>query len=127
MGYESGWRAIPKPEKQPKKQSKGLIKKPKSATGEKALFDKLYKESNKRCQITDKPLLPPEHDLYIRQFSHCLTKAAYPSYRLEPSNIVLMLPECHYDWEFNRHKIKGDPKWQWHFELEEELKEQYHK
>lgn len=68
-------------------------------------------------------------DQYDHVFcSHVLSKGAYPRLRLYPKNIVLMTWAEHNLWEFSQHKIKDNPLWQWVFQLQQLLiQEYYHK
>lgn len=58
--------------------------------------------------------------------SHVLSKGAYPKMRLYPKNIVLMTFEEHNKWEFEKHKLRGLPEWEWVFKLEELLRSEYY-
>jgi len=46
-------------------------------------------------EISGKPLLWHTHYQFYWQFAHVLSKGVYTKYRLNPSNIMLMLPEEH--------------------------------
>src|SRR5690606_6192182 len=56
-------------------------------------------------------------------FSHVLSKAAYPSYRHDPRNIVLVTLEEHQEWEFGDRK---DPKWDFKKKIAEKLIQEYY-
>lgn len=62
----------------------------------------------------------------VCNFSHILTKGAYPGFRLKKENIVLKTFDEHQMWEFQAHKLKELPEWKWVFELKQKLKEEYY-
>jgi len=97
-----------KPEKQP--------------TGELALFQEIWNEREHKSQIDGTPL----KDFKVVYFSHILSKGAYGGFRLLKQNIVLKTLQQHHDWEFNTHKLKDLPEWQWVFELRDSLKQKYY-
>lgn len=59
-------------------------------TGELKLFMQIYSERKGVCEITGKPL---KFEPSI--FAHILSKAAFPSYRLNPDNIVMCDKRIH--------------------------------
>lgn len=68
-------------------------------------------------ELTGKPLLPKGHFQWHWQMLHVLPKGSYPSYKLNPDNILLALPEEHqYQEEFKEFIEKRDA-----------LKRQYYK
>lgn len=69
-------------------RAKAWVKKP---TGEADLFKCLFIERGMKCQITGKPLL-----FDVNSFAHILGKGAWPSFRLNPNNILMVLPEIHH-------------------------------
>ena len=105
------------------KEKRGVRK----VSGEKVLFDLLFEERAKVSQVSGKPLISDKnHFQFYWQFSHILTKGAYPKYRGLKENIKLVTPEEHDLWEHHKDKIKDDPKWQWVFDKAEQLKSKYH-
>jgi len=81
------------------------------------LFSYVWDTRPHVSEISGKPLHHPGHLLYTWQFGHILSKQAYPSYRLNPENIMLMLPEEHGNQEsFEKFQQR-----------KQELKEQYYK
>lgn len=62
---------------------------------QKELFEWVWETRPHRSEISGKPLLWPNQSLHVWQFAHVLGKQAYPKYKLNPSNIMLMLPEEH--------------------------------
>ncbi len=56
-------------------------------------------------------------------FSHILVKGAFPKFRHNPHNIVLMSFNEHQEWEFTDRK---DPKWNEIRDLSEELVIEYY-
>ncbi len=101
-------------------------RKKRKPTGELELFEEIFNERGPFSQVSEKQFFPTSHPAWIQQFSHVLSKGAYPGFRLYKKNIVLKTPGEHHKWEFMQHKIKDDPKWAPIFELKEELKEEYY-
>ncbi len=117
------FRPDPKPEKKIKvKKQYRYVKK---ATGEKAVFEEIWNERPHISQISGEPIIDPTPT----NFLHVLPKAQnkYPLFKLNKQNIILGTEDNHYDWDHNRAGIQNDPAWQWVFELEASLKEQYSK
>jgi hypothetical protein len=86
----------------------------KKATGELALFKRLYAEQDGLCAVTGLPLLPPAHEDFYKQGSHILPKGAYPRARLWPDNVVMVLQEQHDLWEKEKNKERlseAEPRW----------------
>jgi hypothetical protein len=83
------------------------------------MFWEIWNERKHKSEVSGLPLGAFD----IRYFSHVLTKAAYPKFRLKKENIVLMTPEEHFSWEFDDRK---DPKFAKVIELESELKREYY-
>ena len=90
------------------------------------MFLTLWKNSNKVSEISGKPLLGFEHSNWHWQFEHILSKGAYPSFKLNPENIMLMLPEEHIYLTDNTDKAKQDPLYKKYFEKKELLKQKYY-
>jgi 5-methylcytosine-specific restriction endonuclease McrA len=88
---------------------------------EKDLFIKIWKERKRECFVCGIPLgiVPRAHF-----FSHVLSKGAYPSFKLNPENIVLKCIACHEKWETA--SVKDDPNFREFLELKEELKSKYY-
>jgi hypothetical protein len=101
---------------------------PYKAKGEKVLFDLIWEERSHISQVSGKPLIVDKNNpFFYHQFSHILTKGAYPRFRGLKENIVLKTTTEHYNWEFKRQALKDLPEWKWVFELEEKLKSNYYK
>lgn len=62
---------------------------------QKELFTYIWETREHVSEVSGKPLLPRSHYQWHWQFAHILSKAAYPTYKLNPDNIMLMLPEEH--------------------------------
>jgi hypothetical protein len=88
------------------------------------LGKRLFITRGKRSEVSGNPL-GNEYDHVFA--SHILAKGAYPKFRHYCKNIVLMTYIEHYQWEFEQHKIKDSPEWQWLFQLKQLLKEEYYK
>lgn len=83
----------------------------------------IFLSRGKRSEVSGSPL----GDEYDHVFaSHVLAKGAYPKFRHYSKNFVLMTYIEHHKWEFEQHKIKDDPEWQWVFKLKELLKREYY-
>jgi len=65
------------------------------AMTQKELFNKIWEERPHVSEVSGKPLLPKGHSQWHWQFAHVLSKGAFPSYKFNPDNIMLMLPEEH--------------------------------
>ena len=59
------------------------------------LFRYVWETREHVSEVSGRPLLPEGHCHWHWQFAHVLSKGAYPSYKLKPENIMLMLPEEH--------------------------------
>tara|TARA_R110000744_G_scaffold102377_8_gene196945 strand:+ start:92 stop:370 length:279 start_codon:yes stop_codon:yes gene_type:complete len=46
-------------------------------------------------EISGKPLVYPSQSFHVWQFAHVLGKGAYPRYKLNPDNIMLMTKDEH--------------------------------
>lgn len=87
----------------------------------KELFLQIWDHRPHVCYVTGKPI----KQLDARCFSHVLSKGAYPQYALEPINIVLVLPEVHYEWEFGKRE-GGKYDFSKKLKLAQELKTKYY-
>lgn len=119
-----------------KEAKKFALKKPRTATGEKELFRKIWYAEiehpdvvdmgyyiRRASCVTNKPI--PVEDPQVFFFSHILKKGTYPEGRLDPENIRLMTLEEHEKWEFQQHRLYNDKKWEPIFELKERLLNKY--
>lgn len=68
------------------------------ATGERALFEALYRQRGGRSEVSGQQLLPPAHERFHAQGSHLLPKGTHPELRLEPDNIVMITAAEHDQW-----------------------------
>ena len=66
---------------------------------QKELFDHIWGTRPHVSEISGKPLVGKNHMMYHWQFAHILPKGAYPKYRLNPENIMLMTWEEHQSQE----------------------------
>lgn len=74
---------------------KSPIKVRKKATGELQVFKEIWNERKHICQCCGASV-----DGRPANFSHILSKGAYPALRLEAQNIMLKCERCHHEWEF---------------------------
>ena len=74
------------------------------------MFQAIWEERPHLSEISGRPLHPIGHWQWHWQFAHVLSKGTYGKYRLNPDNIMLMLPEEHESQEsyevFQERKIK---------------------
>lgn len=80
------------------------------------MFDWIRQNREWKSEISGKPLVEKGHMMYHWQFAHVLSKGAYPRYRLNEENIMLMTWEEHQSQEHY-------PEFQ---ERKEKLKQQYY-
>ena len=75
------------------------------ATNDEQLYFIVFCSTADRCEECGVDL-PSEfkdddgHIIYRTQYSHIMTKAAYPEFRWEPRNINRLCGRCHSKWEF---------------------------
>ena len=91
-------------------------------TGEGELFKELWNKRKRVSFVSGEPL---GDEMNVFFFSHILTKGAYPSLRLYKKNIQFMTRKEHVMWDFNKDKIKNDPKWKHVFKLADEIRKEY--
>jgi hypothetical protein len=108
-------------------------KESKEGTGELDFFHKIWAERPHVCEISGRKINErPDLDMgrWVSCFSHILPKGSFGRYRLNPENIVLMLPELHHQWH-SKGRIelisgKYGEKWAEVFEKKIELTLRYH-
>ena len=100
-------------------------------TGELDLFKEIYDERPRLCFVTKASLDTPyfrRRSVFPQLFHHVLSKGAYPSYRLNKENIIMVHPEVHHLIEtkslidlaaFNKGYLEV-------FALKEKLKSEYY-
>ena len=118
---------LAKRSKNKKKQSKTF----KGSSGQLSMFEEIFEERNKICFVTGISLQPKEY--YMRNnnfhwlFHHVLPKGLYSRFKLFKPNIVLLLPEVHFDVE-NMAESDLIAKYPGYYKLvtlKEELKQEY--
>jgi hypothetical protein len=62
---------------------------------QKELFRYIWETRPHVSEVSGKPLLEPHEFKWHWQFAHILNKGRFPSLRLDPRNIILLLPEEH--------------------------------
>lgn len=65
----------------------------------KELYKYIWDTREHVSELTDKPLLPPNHIQHHWQYLHILSHGTYPKYKFNPKNIMLALPEEHENQE----------------------------
>lgn len=111
----------------PRKQLKRspIKQKPRKPTGELVLFQSIWET---RPHVSFVSGVDLGEEMNVSMFSHLLTKAAYPGYRLYDKNIVLKTPQEHFQWHnLPREKLlEKSPNWQKVFDLYDELQHEYY-
>jgi hypothetical protein len=91
-------------------------------TGELELFKKIYEQRKGICAIT-KEWVP----FHVESFMHVLSKGAFPSFRLEEYNILLVQREVHrlYDNSSREKLLEKYPSAVIIYDLKDALKQRY--
>lgn len=103
-------------------------KRPRKVTGELQLFKLLYEVRNHECVVCGNGIT----HFYPANFSHILSKGAYPAFRLNHENIQIMCfntygTGCHNKWDtWAKSDLRKDERWDKIFKLEEKLKQEYY-
>lgn len=90
-------------------------------SGQRELFLQIWNERAHRCTVCSSFL---GHEPLAHYFAHVLSKGAYPKFKLNPCNIVLMCLPCHSDFDHGNCNLD---KFDYVNELKQELKEKYFK
>jgi len=94
-------------------------------TGEGDMFKEIWAEREHKSFVSGKPL---GHVAKAHFFAHVLSKGAYPKYRLNKDNIVLLTFDEHYLYDHGtmdqREKTGYD--WQKLYDLKDDLKIKYY-
>lgn len=115
--------------KQQKKKNKPInnysviTNKQRKPTGELKLFLQIYASRKGKCEITGHTI-----PFNISSFMHILSKGAYPSLRLNPNNIMMVVADIHYLYD-NGSKdllLTKYPSAKIIYDRKEELKQQYY-
>jgi hypothetical protein len=124
-----------KKEKIMSKSHSSIKQKQKEPTGEKELFDLMWKASNKSSFISGNDLTWMDntkygrHPLFYNMFHHVLNKKNYSRYRLSEKNIIIITPQEHLDLHsLGREKLEikyGKENIEKYFTLVEVLKDEY--
>jgi len=59
------------------------------------MFIWIWDNRDHKSEISNKQLLPCGHPMWHWQFAHILPKGTYKKWKLNPDNIMLMLPDEH--------------------------------
>lgn len=116
---------------------KSTIKQSNKNSGQKELFDQIWKQREHKSWLTGKSLDKFEGtDFYPNLFAHLLSKLNYKKWKLKPDNIILLTPEEHrlldqgteeqrqeYKYKVEKQGYKCD--WEKLYELIEEYKQNY--
>ena len=84
---------------------------------QKEMFAYIWETRDHVSELTQEPLLQPNHFKFHWQFLHVLSKGSYHRYKLNPKNIILALPDEHENQE----------QYECFKEKQLELKQQYYK
>lgn len=112
----------PQPKTYSAKKVKPVKSKERKPTGELELFKRLYEKRKGICAIT-KEWIP----FHVESFMHVLSKGAYPSFRLEEYNILLVQREIHrlFDCSSKEKLLLKYPDAYIIYELRDALKQRY--
>lgn len=99
------------------------VRKKYKPTGELALFLKIYAERKGLCEITGEAI-----PFDVGSFAHILGKGAYPSLRLDESNILMVKKDIHdlYDNQGKEKLLAKYPAAILIYEKKEQLKHKYY-
>lgn len=92
-----------------------------------ALFNYLWDSKPQVSEISGCLLFGKHHSMWHFQFSHVLSKGAFPKFKLKPENIWLMLPSEHILLTEHPEKTKLLPEWKTYWEEYELLRIEYFK
>lgn len=101
--------------------------KPKKVTGERLVFDEIWRERLHFCEVCNEPIVRKNNS--VGMFSHILSKGSYPELRLDPENILLKGDglngncNCHRKWEERTAEMRQEEMWKPIFLLQEALKQ----
>jgi len=106
---------------QSKKGKTKVTIKPKKKSGELKMFKEIHAEKQTgTCQCCKAPI----PNLSPINFSHVLSKGAYPCYRLDKRNIFIVCDNCHHEWTVGD---RNQSKFSLKREIAQTLKEEYYK
>ena len=72
------------------------------------MFEAIWEERPHVSEVSGSPLHSKGHSKWHWQFAHVLSKGAFPSFKYESDNIMLMTPEEHENQE--RYAVFNDRK-----------------
>lgn len=105
----------------------------KKPTGEFDLFCEIWDERDRVSFVSGKALHDfRETKLFVSCFAHILSKGAFPKFRLNRDNIVLLTPHEHHLLDFGsetmrtNYGIQNNCSWDSLYELKEQLKNDYY-
>lgn len=118
----SDFRPDPKVYSQPKLRT-GIKQKMREPTGELKVFKEIFVERNGRCCVTGRQI-----EFHPISFMHVLSKGAYPKFRLNKENILMVIPEVHnaYDNGSRQYLLSVFPKAGFIYTLKDELRTKYY-
>lgn len=90
-------------------------------------FKEIWNSRPHKSEVTGASLNYEFNPAMFFVFSHILTKKAYPKFRHNERNIMLMTLKEHHIWEFEKDTVKNDWFWQKVFKRRDELKQEYYK
>jgi len=92
-------------------------------TNQSELFDYIWSTRPHVSELSGLPLAPQGSDFWFWQFAHIVSKGADSFGKLDPENIVLLLPEEHHLYDSGSTEDNPDYKFIW--EKRELLKQKY--
>lgn len=104
-------------------RSSSIKNKTRKPTGELKLFLRIYSTRNGRCQITSEQI-----PFNVSSFAHILPKGAYPGYRLNPNNIIMVKTRIHelYDTSSKEKLLSEFPEASVIYEIKDKLRYEYY-
>ena len=120
--FVSRFRPDPKKEKTEKAPKKGLSYKRKN-TGELPIMLEIWEERGPFSQVSGEHL----GEFNVSFMAHILPKGQnkYPKFKLKKENIIIISFDEHFQFDHQKKSIINQELWQWVFQLEESLKEEY--
>lgn len=91
------------------------------------MFIEIWNEREHISELSGKTLVGPEHKMFTWQFEHILGKGAYPKFKLNKANIMLMTWQEHFDITNNSIDKLDKDLYVKYIKKKEELIQEYYK